>query len=66
MQDEGRRHQEEEQLHALVKAFEAMMKAGESKFFDHDELEWLIEHFLEKGSVSHCSVPLLILLPATE
>ena len=51
MQDEGRRHQEEEQLHALVKAFEAMMKAGESKFFNHDELECLIEHFLDKGSV---------------
>ena len=51
MQDEGRPHQEEEQMLALVKAFEAMMAAGDSKFFDHDDLEMLIEHYLERGSL---------------
>ena len=51
MHDEGRPHQEEEKVLALAKAFEEMMNAGESKFFDHDELEILIEHYLEKGSL---------------
>ena len=51
MHDEGRPHQEEEKVLALAKAFEEMMNAGESKFFDHDELEMLIEHYLEKGSL---------------
>ena len=51
MHEEGRPHQGEEQMLALVKAFEAMMHAGESRFFDHDDLELLIEHYLEKGSL---------------
>ena len=51
MHDEGRPHQEEDQLRALAKAFEAMIEAGDSKFFDHDDLEMLIEHYLERGSV---------------
>ena len=51
MHDEGRPHQEEDQILALAKAFEAMVEAGDSKFFDHDDLEMLIEHYLERGSV---------------
>ena len=51
MHEEGRPHQGEEQIIALAKAFEAMMQAGESRFFDHDDLELLIEHYLEKGSL---------------
>jgi len=51
MHDEGRPHQEENQILALAKAFEAMLQAGDSKFFDHDDLEMLIEHYLERGSV---------------
>ena len=51
MHDEGRPHQGEEQVLALAKAFEAMIHAGESKFFDHDDLELLIEHYLERGSI---------------
>jgi tetratricopeptide (TPR) repeat protein len=51
MHDEGRPHQEEDQILALAKAFEAMLEAGDSKFFDHDDLEMLIEHYLERGSV---------------
>ena len=51
MHEEGRPHQGEEQILALAKAFEAMMQAGESRFFDHDDLELLIEHYLEKGSL---------------
>ncbi|MDB2473846.1 hypothetical protein N9X95_00015 [bacterium] len=51
MHDDGRPHQEEDQILALAKAFEAMVEAGDSKFFDHDDLEMLIEHYLERGSV---------------
>ncbi|MEC8335200.1 MAG: tetratricopeptide repeat protein [Bacteroidota bacterium] len=51
MHDEGRPHQGEDQVLALAKAFEAMLHAGESKFFDHDDLELLIEHYLERGSI---------------
>ncbi|MDA0939830.1 MAG: tetratricopeptide repeat protein [Bacteroidetes bacterium] len=51
MHDEGRPHQEEDQILALAKAFEAMVEAGDSRFFDHDDLEMLIEHYLERGSV---------------
>lgn len=51
MHEEGRPHQEEEQFLALAKAFEAMLEAGESRFFDHDDLEFLIEHYLERGSL---------------
>ena len=51
MHEEGRPHQGEEQVLALAKAFEAMMQAGESRVFDHDDLELLIEHYLEKGSL---------------
>ena len=51
MHEEGRPHQGEEQILALAKAFEAMMQAGESRFFDHDDLETLIEYYLEKGSL---------------
>ena len=51
MHEEGRPHEGEDQILALAEAFEAMVKAGESRFFDHDELELLIEHYLERGSV---------------
>ena len=52
MHEEGRPHQEEDQILALAKAFESMLAAGESRFFDHDDLEALIEHYLERGSIA--------------
>ena len=49
MHDDGRPHQEEDQILALAKAFEAMVEAGDSKFFDHDDLEMLYRLSKEEG-----------------
>lgn len=47
MNEEGRAYQDEASLISLVRKFEEMLQNGEQAFFDVDELEGLIEHYLE-------------------
>ena len=50
MNEEGRAYRGEPALQGLVEKFEAMVEHGEQAFFDVDELEGLIEHYLEQKS----------------
>jgi len=50
MNEEGRAYRDEPALQSLVRKFEDMLENGESAFFDVDELEGLIEHYLEQKS----------------
>ena len=47
MNDEGRAYHDEPALLDLVRKFEDMVKCGDEAFFDLDELEGLIEHYME-------------------
>ena len=51
MNEEGRAYRGEPALQGLVEKFEAMVEHGEQAFFDVDELEGLIEHYLEQKSI---------------
>lgn len=50
MNEEGRAYRDEPALESLVQKFEDMLEHGTSAFFDVDELEGLIEHYLEHKS----------------
>lgn len=52
MNEEGRAYRDEPALQGLVDKFEAMIEHGEQAFFDVDELEGLIEHYLEQKAIS--------------
>ncbi len=47
MNEEGRAYRDELTLKSLVRKFEDMVEQGDQAFFDVDELEGLIEHYLE-------------------
>ncbi len=47
MNDEGRAYRDEPALLDLIRKFEDMVKRGEQSFFDVDELEVVIEHYME-------------------
>lgn len=51
MNDEGRAYRDEPALQDLVRKFEATVLQGGQTFFDTDELEGLIEHYLEAKEV---------------
>ncbi len=51
MNEEGRAHRGEPALQGLVEKFETMVEHSEQAFFDVDELEGLIEHYLEQKSI---------------
>lgn len=50
MNEEGRAYRDELTLKSLVRKFEDMVEQGDQAFFDVDELEGLIEHYLEHKS----------------
>jgi tetratricopeptide (TPR) repeat protein len=47
MNEEGRSYRDEPALLDLIRRFEDMVKRGEQSFFDVDELEVVIEHYME-------------------
>ena len=51
MNEEGRAYRDEPALQGLVEKFEAMIEHGDQAFFDVDELEGLIEHYLAQKSI---------------
>jgi hypothetical protein len=46
MNGEGQAYRDEPALKDLVRKFEEMVHSGDQTFFDMDELEGLIEHYL--------------------
>jgi len=51
MNEEGRAYRDEPALQGLVEKFEAMIEHGDQAFFDVDELEGLIDHYLAQKSI---------------
>ena len=51
MNDEGRAYQGEPALTDLVRRFEEMIKQGEEFFFDLDELEGLMDHYMDRREI---------------
>lgn len=47
MNEEGRAYRDEPAISDLIRKFEDMIKRGEQSFFDVDELEIVIEHYME-------------------
>jgi tetratricopeptide (TPR) repeat protein len=47
MNEDGRAYRDEPAISDLIRKFEEMVKSGEQSFFDLDELEIVIEHYME-------------------
>ena len=48
----------DDEVRQLVLDFERTVMKGESQFFDVDELEMIIDYYLEVQDKSRCSLPL--------
>ena len=51
MNDDGRQYQGESEVDNLVKRFERMIKQGDQHFFDLEEFELIISHYLSFGEL---------------
>lgn len=51
MNDDGRQYQGESEVDNLVKRFERMIKQGDQHFFDLEEFELIISHYLSFGEI---------------
>ena len=53
MNDDGRHYQGESETDNLVKRFERMVKDGDQRYFDLEEFELIISHYLSFGEIQN-------------
>ena len=51
MNDEGRQYQDESETDNLIKRFERMIEENDQQYFDLEEFETIIGHYLSIGLV---------------
>ena len=53
MNDDGRQYQGKSETDNLVKRFERMIEDGDQRYFDLEEFELIISHYLSFGEIQH-------------